>query len=58
MGELSLLPEVAADLRLADSPPERQGTDRAFRPSHMFFSSGQSVSGLLSTVRPICVRAL
>jgi hypothetical protein len=58
MAVLPILRESVADLHLARCPAEHKCGDRAFGPSDMFFSSGQGVSGLLSTVRPIRVRAV
>jgi hypothetical protein len=58
MAVLPILRESVADFQLAHCPAEHKRGDRAFGPSHMFFSSGQGVSGLLSTVRPIRVRAV
>jgi hypothetical protein len=58
MAKLPLLPEAAGDLYLASGSPERQCHGRAFGPSDMFFSSGQVISGLLPTVRPIRMRAV
>jgi hypothetical protein len=58
MAKLSLLPEAAGDPRLAGGSAEQQCSYSAFGPGDMFFSSGQSVSGLLPTVWPIRVRAL
>jgi hypothetical protein len=58
MAKLPLLPEAAGDLCVASGSPEHQCNGRAFGPSDMLFSSGQSVSGLLSLVRPIRVRAM
>jgi hypothetical protein len=58
MADLPLLRKAAADPRLASSSPDLECSDGSLESSDMFFSSGQGVSGMLPTVRPIHVRAL
>jgi len=58
MAKLPLLPEAAGHLCVASGSPEQQCNGRAFGPGDMFFSSGEGVSVLLPTVRPIRLRAM
>ena len=58
MAELSLLSEVASDAHLAGGSPEQQCKSRGGGPIDLFLPSGKSISGLLSTMRQVCVRAV
>jgi hypothetical protein len=58
MDIVPFLRESAASFRLAHCPSEHKCDRSAFGPSNLFFSSGQSFSGLLPTVWPIRVRVM